>query len=356
MDCEVAVQRMQTIISRTFGKLKLAVCLSAILKYKNLPRILTPAEMSTVQKTCEFYSSFSEDADNSNFEDFNSFTYNPQLTIVIEILHNYPEVHELAEKLLKDVPASSKSLIYSLELFSNIMEKRMRTTPTEHRQHELKLRNAFKSAKKSEEDIVALQEMLEEQQSRHNEIIRELNDSIARDESLMAKIKKRLDDERTNKVNESESQMVKSFSEMRAMQESLQSEINNCTERLKVIMQDNAQREKELRARRTKVESQFVALLGKYDTEIGARHQLMESLMAESEALRKEQEDIQSELNTQSVLYTKWKEEKELATMEAFKERLNDFVRNRAAKVIQKAWQTHNQRNVTRKKKKSKKK
>lgn len=90
--------------------------------------------------------------------------------------------------------------------------------------------------------------------------------------------------------------------------------------------------------RRFKVSSQLLALIGKFDAEVGERYRLLEQLTAEFEADRRTKEELEEEMAKQFEIYNCCLEERERAILAEFQGRYDKFVRTRAAKVIQRWW------------------
>lgn len=61
---------------------------------------------------------------------------------------------------------------------------------------------------------------------------------------------------------------------------------------------------------------------------------------------------MQNEYEVQSVLYLNLKKERELAMMQAFAEQLDNFEKNRAARIIQRTWRAYHERVAAKQKKK----
>ncbi|EFN82163.1 hypothetical protein EAI_09562 [Harpegnathos saltator] len=175
--------------------------------------------------------------------------------------------------------------------------------------------------------------------------------------------------------------MVNVKEQEEARQKLLQSEIDLAEWRLHNVVEFNAATEKILFDKCSEVEQEYTDLLSKYDRDIGACHSLLEKLSRENELVKAEKKDMevfcsifisntfhmcdfielmllyrQEKLAVQRELYNRLKKEREITLMKAFTKKLEFFRRNRAAKVIQRAWRAYFERISLKKRRKTRKK
>ncbi|XP_046411917.1 dynein regulatory complex protein 10-like [Neodiprion virginianus] len=115
--------------------------------------------------------------------------------------------------------------------------------------------------------------------------------------------------------------------------------------------------ENKLREKRCKVEAELLNCVARYDADIGGRHTDLENLASEFELLSSQRKNLEDDVMVDlRRLHDDLQREKEETSLKILNERIDIFVRNRAARVIQKAWRAYWERHSTKKKKKSRKK
>ncbi|XP_046737122.1 uncharacterized protein LOC124405898 [Diprion similis] len=151
--------------------------------------------------------------------------------------------------------------------------------------------------------------------------------------------------------------MIRFYKDSAALQKALSSEVEVLERRVNNFRGNNIRLENELRDRRCKVEAQLLNCVIQYDADIGGRHTDLENLVSEFELLSSERKNLENDVMVDlRRLHGDLQREKEETSRKILNERINVFVRNRAARVIQKAWRAYWERHCTKKKKKSRKK
>ncbi|XP_012281679.1 IQ domain-containing protein D-like [Orussus abietinus] len=329
--------------------MKLTVCLPVLIHQEILSDILSSDEICLLREIREL---FQDGPD--KIEEVNVST-DLKLKQILEIFNKYPNIHTMAEGLLKECSPDGISMIHNLNFFNKLMEARIKMIPQEKRNRKKKALKSLVDLKKAEVDVETLQANLDKLRSEHLEFVEKISAEIARDESIIAEIKRKHKEEISEEINNSEFEMLETYKKMRAKQDIVQDELNASKKLLHDQMESNLTLEKELH-KLQQVEKRFLAILEEYDSEIGERHETMEKLTAKSNGLRDDLEQLRKEYASQEIIYNNLKEEKELAEMKAFTEKMDRFKENRAARIIQRAWKMYLERMAQKKKKKSKKK
>ncbi|XP_011309861.1 IQ domain-containing protein D isoform X2 [Fopius arisanus] len=248
------------------------------------------------------------------------------------------------------------NLMENLEHLGRMIETRMRTTPKEERERASNLAWALVNGKKALQEAEVLRITLENTRLEHRKSVEEVEEEIGRERKLLEKIKLQRTLEITRRREELEVQMREITDETLIEKRQMTDEITLREIEYKNTCAENLKKEKEIYAARKEVEQRYLGILSKYDREVGELHRTMESLIAESDLLENKLRTLEKALRVQEIEYVEVKNERETVLREAFMESLNSFMRERAAKRIQRTWRAYWERQLLRKKKKCKKK
>ncbi|XP_043496809.1 dynein regulatory complex protein 10 isoform X1 [Polistes fuscatus] len=247
-------------------------------------------------------------------------------------------------------------LIDELNLFKILIEKEMRTTPMIERMNKIKIRSYKDNLKMAEKDVELLRRSLEEETLNFKKFKEETVIDIAKEESIIRSIKKMAENKMAEEIKKSEYKRKATSKEYKNKMELLQAEIVSFDEKIKSINDENAAREKELQAIRSQIQNKSIDLLAQYDRVINTKNQLLEKLKIQNDVLKKEQHELHTHLISQNELYNNLKEEQEKSIATAFLERVTNFKQNRAAKIIQRTWRSYRERQLLKRKRKTKRK
>ncbi|XP_026297263.1 uncharacterized protein LOC100577805 isoform X2 [Apis mellifera] len=132
---------------------------------------------------------------------------------------------------------------------------------------------------------------------------------------------------------------------------SMEMEIEKFDLRLKSNHETNQLEINDLYKKRYKMKKLYLDEMVKYDKDIESLYTYKSTLLTEKDCINNEYAIIQDQLITQRNLYKQLKEEQELNEKKAFLERIENFRRNHAAKIIQQNWKLYYMRVSMRKKK-----
>ncbi|XP_046837777.1 stress response protein NST1-like isoform X1 [Vespa crabro] len=249
-----------------------------------------------------------------------------------------------------------EKLIDDLNTFKDLIEKEMRTTPMIRKTYEIKIHTCQKNLKTAVKDVEALRCSLKEEISKFTEFKEETIIDIAKEESISRSIKEMAKKKMAEQTEKFEHELMNIWKEHENKMELLRTEIDSFGEKIKLINAENVTREKDLRTIRLQMQNKSIEVLVKYDRVIGSKHKLLEKLTIKNKALKEEQEELRARLIDQNELYIRLKEEQEKEIMIVFLERVKNFQQNHAAKIIQKMWRSYRERQLLKRKKKTKRK
>ncbi|XP_015176712.1 PREDICTED: hyaluronan mediated motility receptor isoform X1 [Polistes dominula] len=249
-----------------------------------------------------------------------------------------------------------KKLIDELNMFKILIEKEMRTTPMIERMNKIKIRSYENDLKIAEEDVELLRRSLEEETLNLKKFKEETIIDIAKEESIIRSIKEMTKKKVVEEIKKSEFERMAARKEYQNKIELLQAEICSFDEKIQLMNAENETREKELIAIRSQIQDKSIELLAQYDRVIGTKHQLLEKLKIKNNILQEEQNKLHKRFISQNELYQNLKEEQEKSIATAFLERVTKFKQDHAAKIIQRVWRSYRERQLLKRKKKTKRK
>ncbi|XP_051171760.1 dynein regulatory complex protein 10 [Leptopilina boulardi] len=351
---EEAVLRLMRILKDFSFKIEIAICLSEIFKEEKLMKILKPSEQQLFENIYDSYNFLQKNEKPEIFQE-ESIIVDSKLTLLLEILYNYPEVRKLTKKFLENASTQMKHLIKCVNIFNDVVEKQIRTTPSEERKYKLKLKNASATLEKCKTELEPLKTILNEQRKKHTQFVKGILEEITKCETIIKETQTEHHKNITKIVSDSESEMVSTYLEMREKQEAIENQIVIHEEEYKKLLDECTSREKIVHEAHLKSEKQLISSLINYDTNITALHLSKKELSSDLNNLIMEFKNLQDAYNTQATSYAILKQEKEEALMKAFAEKMENFSINRAAKIIQRTWREYRVRMSSKRKKKSKK-
>ncbi|KAG8035815.1 hypothetical protein G9C98_001471 [Cotesia typhae] len=252
--------------------------------------------------------------------------------------------------------SGSENLIKMLNVLGRIIEMRMQTSPREERERASTLASALVNGEKARVEAENLESTIETEKLLHQHFTNDVKEQIAEEKILLEGIKarqKREIDERKQKT----AAIIEEIWEKKSVEEKkLLREINFKSAEYEVIYAINQNNEENLYNMRRKAEQDYLEILSKYDKDVGMIYRTMESLIEESNILEIRLKILEDKVSIQKIEYEELKNEREMAISEAFAETLNNFKRNRAARIIQRGWRGYLEHQLLKKKKKSKKK
>ncbi|KYM98275.1 hypothetical protein ALC62_10978, partial [Cyphomyrmex costatus] len=249
-----------------------------------------------------------------------------------------------------------REIIDLIKLFKKFVTSRMKKTPDVECMHTINLHDCRTKIAEVLTELEALQEMSEEQNSRSTIFLRDIVSCVNNEEEIIRSIKKTSEVEIPKEIEESMREMINIKEREETQKKILQSEIDLAERRLYNITEFNAASEKKLFDICANIEQQYIVLLAKYDCDIGTTHALKEELSKNNEIIKEKIKEMEDRLALQRELYAQFKKEREIALMIAFTKQLDLFRRNRAAKVIQRAWKAYFERISLKKRRKTKRK
>ncbi|KAG8228697.1 hypothetical protein J437_LFUL008686 [Ladona fulva] len=210
----------------------------------------------------------------------------------------------------------------------------------------------YKEIWKKNEDILSEIEVL--RPSLANITSRVDNELKAKDDELrelyskIEKVKSECQEEIKTICMESEMKIVSERVLVESKKQILLSDIRTQEEKLQDTLNDDLKKEKDLRAKRYKIETQLESLIGKYDADMGTRQEEFEHIKAEFDEEERQLSVLEENFSKQSVEYNALMEEKAEEERMELERKIEDLRSRVAARIIQTRWRDLKRRRLER--------
>uniref|UniRef100_A0A2H1V0I2 Dynein regulatory complex protein 10 n=1 Tax=Spodoptera frugiperda TaxID=7108 RepID=A0A2H1V0I2_SPOFR len=358
LECHIQCERITKILDDAIYKCKLCLCLPELVQeYRTLYSLLSPPHMDDLTFIFEQYDNplFSASLLNmAVMEDLKAGDLslknrlNPELGHLLYIMNSYPDLRPKVEEIIakqREIQANDKTLLtpafeflMELEHFRDIMVRQMETTAAE----ELSAKISTKKLEASNESLIAHikeytktlkeeSERFEQTMSLKEEMISKLeNELVLLSHDATVKLKK--------KILDSERQMVLATRSHTVKNEMLKEEEIETREGYEQLLRSHLIEEKNQRARRFKVETQLLSWLQKYDLEMSDKQVELDEFTQKHEDELEKCAELEKKLAEQDILYIPLMAEREAEYNQEMTEKMNKFLIDHAARVIQHAW------------------
>ncbi|XP_045518259.1 dynein regulatory complex protein 10-like [Pieris brassicae] len=360
LECHIQAERITKILEETIYKTKMALCLPHFVQeYKTLSSILSNQHMEDLVFIFEQYDNplFSTSLLNLDaLEDIKAGDVslknrlNPELGHLVYILNSYPNLKPKVEEMIIEMKEeyaaydeSRKSFpgleyLLTLEHFRDLMIKQMDTTAAEELAAKLNTRKLEGSNERLIEKIKEYTQDLKEEHERFEETMKMKTDLIARLEQELAILNRDAEIKLKKKILDSDRQMVLATRAHLVKDEMLKEEEVECRELYENILRKHLIDEKNQRARRFKVETQLLSWLQKYDLEMADKQVELDEFTTKYEDEVQKCEELELKLAEQDKEYVPLMAEREEEYHQELTEKMNKFLLEHAARVIQCAW------------------
>ncbi|XP_041979274.1 dynein regulatory complex protein 10-like isoform X2 [Aricia agestis] len=359
LECKIQAERITKILDETVLKTKLALCLpNLVQEYRTLSSILTPQHMEDLTYIFEQYDSplFSVSLLNvSAMEDLKEGDVplknrlNPELGHLVYIIHSYPALRTIAEEMVEDMkkefihnesqemPPGLRYLL-TLERFRELMIKQMEITAEEELTTKISTRKLQASNEKLMKKIKEYTDTLNTENTKFEKTMEEKRKIISNLEKELATLELDAEVELKKKVLLSDRDMVLATRGHLVKKEMLREEEHECREAYENLLKTNLTEEKNLRMRRFKVETQLLSWLQKYDIEMSEKQVELDDFTEKYDEEMQKCEDLEEKIAEQDIEYIPLMEEREKEYHQEMTEKMNKFLLEHAARVIQAAW------------------
>ncbi|CAH0715359.1 unnamed protein product, partial [Brenthis ino] len=360
LECHIQAERITKILDEAVYKTKLALCLpNLVQEYRTLSSILSPQHMEDLIFIFEQYDNplFSASLLNmAAMEDIKAGDVslknrlNPELGHLMYIMNSYPALRPKVEEMMEEMKteyselgemrqsASGIEYLLTLEHFRQLMVRQMETTAAEELAAKIKTRKLEASNEKLIAKIKEYTEKLKEENERFEETMKLKAELIAKLEKELATLNQEADIKLKKKILDSDRQMVLATRAHLVKNEMLKEEEVESREMYENLLKSHLIEEKNQRARRFKVETQLLSWLQKYDLEMGDKQIELDEFTEKYEDELQKCEELEKKLAEQDNEYIPLMEEREKEYHQEMTEKMNKFLTEHAARVIQHAW------------------
>ncbi|XP_072949440.1 dynein regulatory complex protein 10-like [Epargyreus clarus] len=360
LECHIQAERITKILDEAIYKTKLALCLpNLVQEYRTLSSILSGQHMEDLIFIFEQYDNplFSTSLLNmAAMEDIKAGDMslknrlNPELGHLMYIMNSYPGLKPVVEDMVQEMKLeyhqlgdkkhANPSLNYLLtfEHFRELMVKQMATTAAEELAAKINTRKLQASNEKLISKIKEYTDTLKDENEKFEDTMKKKADTIASLEKELELLNHEASVKLQKKILDSDRQMVLATRTHLVKNEMLKEEEVESREGYENILRLHLIDEKNQRARRFKVETQLLSWLQKYDAEMGDKQLELDDFTEKYEDELKKCEDLEEKLAEQDKEYIPLMAEREEEYHQEMTEKMNKFLLEHAARVIQNAW------------------
>ncbi|XP_013170295.1 PREDICTED: uncharacterized protein LOC106119711 [Papilio xuthus] len=357
LECKIQAERITKILDESINKTKLAICLPGLVKeYRTLNSILSNQHMDDLLLIFDQYDSplFSTSLLNMGaFEDLKAGDVslknrlNPELGLLLYIMNSYPALKPVVEEMIDEMKEDAikgkpetpgLKYLLALENFRGLMVKQMEMTAAEELSMKLKTRKLEASNIKLTKKIEEHTKTLKEESENFEETMKHKAEVIASLEAELATQNRETAVKLQKKVLDSERQMVLATRAHLVKNEMLKEEEAESREVYENLLKVHLLEEKNLRARRLKVETQLLSWLQKYDVEMADKQVELDEFTEKYEEEMRKCKELEDQIAEQDKEYIPLMAEREAEYHEEMTQKMQKFLQEHAARVIQNAW------------------
>ncbi|XP_061716408.1 dynein regulatory complex protein 10-like [Cydia pomonella] len=218
------------------------------------------------------------------------------------------------------------------------MVVQMRTTAAEEISAIINTRKLEKSNNECLEKIGEDKKCLDEEKTEHEQIIQQKTELIAQLKQELALSDHKANIKRKKQILDSERQMVLATRAHTVKYQMLTEEEVESQDAYQALLHHSLMAEKQLRDRRRKCETQLQSWLQKYDVEMAGKQEELDELIKMHEDEVEQIENLTIKLEEQNKEFEPLMAEREAEYHQEMTEKLNKFIIEHAARVIQTAW------------------
>ncbi|XP_075977989.1 dynein regulatory complex protein 10-like [Anticarsia gemmatalis] len=358
LECHIQCERITKILDEAIYKCKLSICLPDLVQeFKTLSSVLSSMHMDDLIFIFDQYDNplFSASVLNmATMEDLKAGDLslknrlNPELGHLLYIMNHYPELKPTVENMITQMkqsqdsknPSPGMDFLLELEQFRDLMVRQMETTAAE----ELLVKINTRKLEASNNSLISLI-------NEYTSTLKEESERFEHTMALKAEIITKLEHELSllnyeatiklkKKILDSERQMVLATRAHLVKHEMLKEEEVECKESYETLLRMHMIEEKNQRARRFKVETQLLSWLQKYDAEMADKQVELDEFTQKYEDEVQKCEELQIKLDEQNIEYEPLMAEREEEYHQEMTEKMQKFLIEHSARVIQHAWRT----------------
>ncbi|KAJ8722235.1 hypothetical protein PYW08_004637 [Mythimna loreyi] len=360
LECHIQCERITKILDDAIYKCKLAICLADLVQeYQLLNSVLSPMHMDDLIFIFEQYDNplFSASLLNmAVMEDLKAGDLslknrlNPELGHLLYIMNSYPELRPKIDEMIAKMRESIDStldvklmppgfdFLMEMEHFRDLMVKQMETTAAEELSAKINTRKLEASNNHLLARIAECTATLKDETERFDRTMALKSEIIAKLEHELVLLNYEATVKLKKKILDSERQMVLATRSHAVKNEMLKEEQVESQEAYELLLKQHLIEEKNQRARRFKVETQLLSWLQKYDLEMNDKQVELDEFTQKFEEETEKCEELEKRIAVQNIDYIPLMAEREAEYHQEMTDKMNKFLLDHCARVIQTAW------------------
>uniref|UniRef100_A0A1B6LGV5 Dynein regulatory complex protein 10 n=1 Tax=Graphocephala atropunctata TaxID=36148 RepID=A0A1B6LGV5_9HEMI len=336
-EASIQISRILKILSDTIKNTEIILCLPLVLSNNGaiLNEFFPEDQVNFIQETCMKVGDAhtSETGDGLMMGD---------ICLVVDLILSVAELGDFCRTKLTDcISTGGVTLLRNLEELRICVSDRLRVTPKMEAQHDAELRQLYQQNIRNRSEVEKLTEKLNKLVTETELEIEGKKQLIKSQINKIGKVRKQCRDSVKKKMDDAERQINWDVKNSEFRLEELQTGAKNAQYRRDVQLKEHLNSERDLRAKRYKVESQLVAVLQKYDTDIGERQSQLEEMTASYEEEKEQMAVLQQQFDEQEIEYVSLMLEKEHYERQEWEAKLYDIRCRIAARKIQRYFRAY---------------
>ncbi|KAF5293692.1 hypothetical protein FQA39_LY03177 [Lamprigera yunnana] len=355
VDLQIQARRVMYVLDDTIKKLRIAACLPALLENDRwLKKHFREEQMEFIHKVCakcvispkSHKNIHTTTAREVSFDEkqskLKSAVNLPDMMKVLEMLWNRKELTENLLHCFEQIADKNSQLfINCIKSLREVAQSKLKRTASEQRAHEASLRKAWSENLEMEEKILGLQKELDNQREYFEDRILEKKLVVFDQEKTIHDLLRSSKHDIRNIVYTFEKTMSNENNNNAVKLQEWAQNTKISTQHYEELLSEHLKSEKKLRKKRLQVESRLLNWINKFDEDMEERRQQYESIKIGYEYEKSEMQALQELFAKQEEEYTILMAEKASKAEKLQMEKQSRFIRNRAARIIQRFWRAY---------------
>ncbi|KAJ9596912.1 hypothetical protein L9F63_012037, partial [Diploptera punctata] len=265
---------------------------------------------------------------------------------VIKLLFGKPGIRNEMKVLIQQILPAGSTFLHYFKKFQDYCVEHLCTSMHEQQAKDEQLRKLWNQNEDAKQEIENLSKLLDEQNQDLKSKVAAKDLMIHFNEGAADRLNRKCKNDIRKKVYDSECKMIIDLKNSKIKQERYSAEIKKLEDKFKSLLKTNLKEEKDLRAKKLKVETQLISWLSKYDADIGEKQVEYDEIMAGFNEERQQMEELQEQFDVQDEEYTRLMQEKAEEEQAIFEKKMYLFICNRSARRIQRCWRAYKERKL----------
>ncbi|XP_052861486.1 dynein regulatory complex protein 10-like [Anopheles cruzii] len=342
VEFHVQIGRVGTILGEMTQTLEVLFCLPVICRNDALmDECFTGDDKNVIKFLSHYIASSSGSAVSKEDIDMEHLKIPSGQLIELATLLSRKELHAATVGHVKQLPGIYRRFLSNIREFRKFTINKMKLTAQKDLAKEKILHRLWTRNERNKKEIRKIEDILVLKKEKLEESVQEKYAVIERCRRELAELAVQSRDQILQYMDDSDRQMYHYFERSDQRYESLLEDLTTTTKTYQQRLQEDLCVEKANRLKKMKLTQQLQSWLHKYDKDAGERTQELKQLVATLNTRQQEYDHWKGTIfDPQEKKYFDAMEEKRQIEIREQEERIEAFMMNRAAKVLQRAWRS----------------